>query len=94
MGLAVAGALEQRGWTYDAALAARPGLDKAMLSRAVNGKPLSAANHLVVCRAFGLDPFAFLIEEKQARTTLRAIAKRLSDQQVTVLATRETGVET
>ncbi|MBB2973967.1 hypothetical protein [Mesorhizobium sp. RMAD-H1] len=63
-----------------------PHLNTAMLSRACNGRTLSAGNYLLLCRYLGLDPFEFLIEEKRPRITMKSIL----NQAVTASVTRET----
>lgn len=93
---AVVDALEQAGLSYAGAVERHPELDRSMLSRACNGKPLSAANHLLVCQTLGLDPFAFLIRQLQTRTTLREILQRnqpvaVGDARETPFASREGG---
>lgn len=80
----VRAALDERGQSFAQACAAHGGLDKAMLSRAVHEQKLSAANVLLLCRAFALDPFVYLVE--RPRLTLKSIAK----QAVTHSVQRET----
>lgn len=99
----VRNALAERGWTYGAAVAARPGLDKAMLSRAVNAHVLSAGNYLALSAALDLDPFARLVARPSPAATARiraenaALGRKLKslkdvlDQAVTRSASRETG---
>lgn len=99
----VAAVLKARGWSYGAACAACPGLDKAMLSRAVNGAVLSAANHLALCAALGLDPLARLVARPSPAAAARmradnaALGRRLKslkevlEQAVTRDVPRETG---
>ncbi|WP_265518947.1 hypothetical protein [Nitratireductor luteus] len=82
--------LDRAGLSFGKAVETWPELDKAMLSRACSEKPLSAANFLLVCKVMGLDPFAYLIHDKQRRVRLRDIAKRLSEQSVTPVVKRET----
>lgn len=83
--VAVASALGEAGLSYTQAVALSPELDKAMLSRAVNGKALSAANYLVLCRALRLDPWNFVVS-KGRRLTMKSLVK----QAVTAGASRET----
>lgn len=83
---AVTQALDAAGLSYNAAVEKFDGLDKAMLSRACHGKPLSAANHLLLCRALGLDPYAFLVAAPRRRLTMKDLVRR----QVTQGAPRET----
>lgn len=85
----VIAALDQHGLSYSAAIERHPDLDRSMLSRACNAKPLSAANHLLVCWAFGLDPFAYLLHPRGQRTTLRAILKHMEKQPVAAGVSRE-----
>lgn len=63
-----------------------PDTDRAMLSRAINGKTLSAGNYLLLCEMAGLDPYAYLERPPHRRVTLKSIA----EQMVTPPATRET----
>lgn len=74
-GRSVDNALAALGWSYAVAVANRPDLNKAMLSRAIHGQALSVTNFLILCRAFRLDPRLFLdfparqkTEHKQAVT--------------------------
>lgn len=83
--------LDREGLSYTAAIERHPDLDRSMLSRACNGKPLSAANFLLVCWALQLDPFGYLAHPRKIRTTLRAILKRAEKQAVAVGVTHETG---
>lgn len=66
-----------------------PDTDRAMLSRAINGKTLSAGNYLLLCELAGLDPYAYLERPQHRRLTLKTIV----DQLVTQSATRETTKE-
>ena len=98
----VRAALAARGWSFSAACAACPGLDKAMLSRAVNGHVLSAANHLWLCAALDLDPLYRLLARPSPAAAARikadnaALGRRLKslkdvvDQWVTQPVSRET----
>ncbi|RVD15422.1 MAG: hypothetical protein EOS73_32085 [Mesorhizobium sp.] len=63
-----------------------PDTDRAMLSRAINAKTLSAGNYLLLCEMAGLDPYAYLERPPHRRVTLKSIA----EQMVTPSATRET----
>lgn len=74
------------GYTADRAVQKWPDTDKAMISRARNGKPLSSGNMLLLCQMAGLDPFAFLIVKHKRRVTRKTILKQM----VTVPVTRET----
>lgn len=78
--------LEQLDLSFAGAVARWPALNKAMLSRACNGQTLSAANLLLLCRVLELDPFAFVIDDKRLRLTMKTIAERA----VTAPAARET----
>jgi hypothetical protein len=89
-GARVAERLEGEGLSYRGAVERWPCLDKSMLSRAVNGRPLSAANYMVVCTALGIDPNAFLIAARKPRVTRRAIRETLEKQAVAVRVSRET----
>ncbi|WP_274426769.1 hypothetical protein [Chelativorans sp. YIM 93263] len=82
--------LSARGLSFGDAVAGWPELDKAMLSRACTEKRLSAANLLLVCAVFELDPYRFLKRDKGRRVHLRDIAKSLSEQAVTQGDKRET----
>ncbi|TPN79981.1 hypothetical protein [Mesorhizobium sp. B1-1-2] len=54
-----------------------PLTDRAMLSRAINGKKLSAGNFLLLCEMAGLDPYSFLERPPHRRVTLKTIAAQL-----------------
>ncbi|BAB54376.1 hypothetical protein [Mesorhizobium japonicum] len=54
-----------------------PDTDRAMLSRAINGKTLSAGNYLLLCEMAGLDPYAYLERQPHRRVTLKTIAAQL-----------------
>lgn len=64
-----------------------PDTDRAMLSRAVNAKTLSAGNFLLLCDLAGLDPYLYIERARRRRVTLKSI----SDQLVTPFDQRETG---
>ncbi|RWQ12362.1 hypothetical protein [Mesorhizobium sp.] len=64
-----------------------PDTDRAMLSRAVNGKTLSAGNYLLLCNYAGLDPYTWFEPRPHRRVTLKSIREQL----VTAPVTRETG---
>lgn len=83
-------ALARRFPSYGAAVRAWPELNKALLSRAVNGERLSPGNLLAICERLSLDPFAYLIGEKRRRRTLADIRNDLEKQRVTDDAPRET----
>ncbi|RWP64896.1 hypothetical protein [Mesorhizobium sp.] len=63
-----------------------PDTDRAMLSRAVNGKTLSAGNYLLLCNYAGLDPYTWFEPRPHRRVTLKSIREQL----VTAPVTRET----
>ncbi len=77
--------LRELGYSYGKAVEMWPALNRAMLSRACNGMELSAANYLLVCEMAGLDPYCFLMREKQVRHTLKSIL----NQPVTAGVSRE-----
>lgn len=54
-----------------------PATDRAMLSRAVNGKVLSAGNYLLLCEMAGLDPYLYFERAKRKRTTMKTIVKQM-----------------
>lgn len=87
---AVVAKLDQKGLSFGRAVEKWPALDKAMLSRICTETPISAGNYLLVCEVLRLDPYAYLIRDKQRRVRLRDIAKRLSDQAVTDAVKHET----
>jgi len=86
-GAALAERLHAIGYSLDRAVAQWPETNKAMLSRAQNGVPLSVDSVLTICRFAGLDPFDFLDAGKRRRVTMKSIVK----QAVTAGASRETG---
>ena len=53
-----------------------PATDKAMLSRAANGKTLSAGNYLLLCEMAGLDPYAFIDRAPQRRVTRKTLLRQ------------------
>lgn len=81
--------LDALGYSLRRAEEKWPLTDRAMLSRAINGKALSAANFLLLCEMAGLDPYAFVERGKQPRHTLKSIV----GQMVTPSVARETGAE-
>lgn len=84
----LAAALKMLGVSQGEAVRRWPNaLNAAMLSRAVNAKPLTPGNFLLLCGLFHLDPFEFLIVVKRSRTTLKSIVK----QTLTEGVKRETG---
>lgn len=68
-----------------------PETDRAMLSRAINGKVLSAGNFLLLCEYAGLDPYRFVSRVPRRRVTMKTIEKSIADQLVTPPDKRETG---
>lgn len=66
-------ALGSHEYSYDAAVAKWPTLNKGLLSRACNAKPLSAGNFQHLCDLLELDPHEFLIVGKSKRTTMKSI---------------------
>ncbi|QPC87398.1 hypothetical protein GA830_12095 [Mesorhizobium sp. NBSH29] len=79
-------------YSFTRAVVEWPELNKAMLSRACNAKPLSAANYLLICHLLRLDPHRYFKRDKRRRVTRRVIAKTLTEQPVTVSGARETQV--
>lgn len=84
--LTVRSSLARRGLSYSDAVDLWPATNRAMWSRAANGKPLSAGNFLLVCRVLRLSPWRFWQGDKVRRVTMKTIVK----QAVTASATRET----
>ena len=78
--------LNELGYSLRRAEDQWPDTDRAMLSRAINGKTLSAGNYLLLCEMSGLDPYAYLERPPHRRVTLKTIAEHM----VTPSATRET----
>lgn len=78
--------LQEIGYSLGRAAQKWPDTNKAMLSRATTGKPISAGNFLLLCQLAGLDPFDFLDTGKQRRVTMKTIL----NQAVTAAAKRET----
>jgi hypothetical protein len=81
--------LQQIGYSLRRAEEQWPQADRAMLSRGVNGKPLSSGNFLLLCELAGLDPYVFLDRAPRRRITMKSLAKQL----VTVGVSHETGAE-
>lgn len=79
-------ALADLDYSYDAAVARWPTLNKGLLSRACNAKPLSAGNFQHLCDLLDLDPRDFLVVGKRRRVTMKSILH----QAVTVGVQRET----
>lgn len=79
--------LDEIGYSLRRAEQQWPETDRAMLSRAVNGKPLAAGNYLLLCQMAGLDPYRYLKREPQRRVTMKSIVKHM----VTAPVLRETG---
>lgn len=84
---AISARLQEIGYSLSRAAEKWPQTNKAMLSRATSGKVISAGNLLLISHLAGLDPFAFLIMDKQPRVTMKSILK----QSVTAVDKRETG---
>jgi len=78
--------LDQIGYSLRRAEQQWPQTDRAMLSRAVNGKALSAGNFLLLCEMAGLDPYAFVERGARRKVTLKTIV----EQMVTPSVQRET----
>lgn len=76
----------ERSLSYDAAVEKWPSLNKGLLSRACNAKPLSAGNYQHLCALLNLDPLAFLIVEKRKRVTMKSVLEHA----VTDVVRRET----
>ncbi len=78
--------LDQLGYSLRVAEEKWPETDRAMLSRAINGKTLSAGNYLLLCEYAGLDPYRYLARNPRRRVTMKTIA----EQMVTPSVARET----
>lgn len=78
--------LTGQGLSYDGAVSRWPTLNKGLLSRACNGKPLSAGNFLHLCDLLDLDPHCYLAVRKHSRVTMKSIL----EQAVTAVVRRET----
>lgn len=78
--------LDQIGYSLRRAEQQWPDTDRAMLSRAVNGKTLSAGNFLLLCEMAGLDPYAFVGRSPRRQITRKSIIKQM----VTPSVQRET----
>lgn len=68
--------LAARGLSYRTATAAYPLLDPAMLSRAVNGRVLSAPSLLALCAVTGRSPFSYLVADGEKNQPVTAIDPR------------------
>lgn len=79
--------LAELGYSLSRAAGKWPQTDRAMLSRATNGKTLSAGNFLLLCEMSGLDPYVYLQRGKASHLT----RKTLVEQAVTRGVPRETG---
>lgn len=64
------------GYSLSQAAAKWPETDRAMLSRATNGKTLSAGNFLLLCQMAGLDPYLYLTSAKGRRLTRKIVAQQ------------------
>ena len=80
------GRLDQIGYSLRRAEQQWPDTDRAMLSRAVNGKTLSAGNFLLLCEMAGLDPYALFGRGPRRQITRKSII----EQMVTPSVQRET----
>jgi hypothetical protein len=77
-------AIETRAWLEEKRLSTRnasisfPGLNPAMISRACSCQILSAASHLALCAAMGVDPSRYLIfvDRNKQKQTVTEIGKR------------------
>ncbi|CDX49190.1 conserved hypothetical protein [Mesorhizobium plurifarium] len=83
---ALAQRFDQLGYSLRKAEEIWPETDRAMLSRAINGKTLSAGNYLLLCEYAGLDPYLYLGRNPRRRTTVKSIL----DHMVTPTDKRET----
>ncbi|MER9901628.1 hypothetical protein [Mesorhizobium sp. M0130] len=81
--------LDTLGYSLRIAEQKWPDTDRAMLSRAINGKTLSAGNYLLLCNYAGLDPYAYCEAAPHRRVTMKTISEQL----VTPPVQRETGAE-
>lgn len=81
--------LDTLGYSLRRAEEVWPEADRAMLSRAINGKVLSAGNYLLLCEYAGLDPYRYLGRDPRRRVT----RKTMLDQLVTPCVSRETRSE-
>lgn len=64
------------GYSLSRAADKWPETDRAMLSRASNGKTLSAGNYLLLCQMAGLDPYLYLVGAKGRRLTRKTLVKQ------------------
>lgn len=77
-------ALDTRAWLDSKGLSTRdassafPGLNPAMISRACSCQILSAASHLTLCSAMGVDPAKYLrfTDRRQQNQAVTAFEKR------------------
>lgn len=74
---AFADRLDVLGYSLRTAEQKWPATDRAMLSRAINGKTLSAGNYLLLCEMAGIDPYLYLERRKHRRSTLKTIVKQM-----------------
>ena len=74
--------LREIGYSLRRAEEQWPQTDRAMLSRATNGKPLSAGNFLLLCEMAGLDPYAFLDRDPRRHVTMKSILNHMVTQPV------------
>lgn len=88
----VAAWLGEARLSYRQAAGRFDGVNAAMLSRAVNAKPLSVSSYLALCRALDLDPWSYYClrescADRQPRTTVKSILNHA----VTARVSREAG---
>lgn len=69
--------LTEIGYSLRVAEQKWPTTNRAMLSRAINGKRLSAENYLLLCRLAGIDPYRFWSDDERRRITMKTIAKQV-----------------
>lgn len=79
----------RHGLTIPAIAAARPALNKALLSRARAGQSISTGSFLLICEAFDLAPLDYLREDARSPHWHRQNDKR--KQRVSQTVSRETG---
>lgn len=75
--IAFQGRLDSLGYSLRVAEQKWPDTDRAMLSRAINGKTLSAGNYLLLCNYAGLDPYAYFERRPRRCVTMKTIAEQL-----------------
>lgn len=85
--------LDARDLSYGRAVERWPELNRAMLSRAVNGRRLSVENYLLICVLLRIPVTRYWRRHAVKRVrgpTVRSIVKRLRKQPVTARVCRET----